>query len=402
MELERHAVDGAIGTAHPLLFQDVSPSGSWCLFCQARTDTNGDGKIELSVGHHGELTGDDASPYLVAGTGQGFEIDEFVSSDPSGRYVAFRRGACLEIADVDARPPTITTLPDADLRDGGIFGPHRGAAFDPRHARMLYLRGGETSQLVLRDLATQREETIDRQPGLILHAGFDPEGRWAETVVITSGEWPAVSTTLARRQCRGQAASYSTFGRGRQPKQGRRFLDLDTKTVYEGHDLVSPFGRDVLRRASDGALVVVTPEGNATTLVPAECNAHLFHADPARRNVIVSCGDDDQAPDANAWLFRPDGAFALPHHLRPRGDRWTEPPARIVQLGSVYVDMDEMRLVSPPPLASAEVRLSRGYAPQEGVYAERGDGMVLRAEGFDANATGEPRGPLRWRPAIGR
>jgi hypothetical protein len=196
-DLERRAIDCSIGTPHPLLFQRVASDGSWCLLCQARSDTDGDGKIHVMVGNHGETLGDDVRPYLVIGSGPGWTFDEFVAADPKGRYVAVREGACLEI--VDTRTPSVLTMTDADLRDDGRLGPHRGAAFDPRGERMLYLRGGATTRLVVRDLVSGRETQTDVGKGLVLDARFDPEGRWIQATTIPSGRWPGIHTTQLPR-----------------------------------------------------------------------------------------------------------------------------------------------------------------------------------------------------------
>ena len=402
-ELQRKALDGAIGTAHPLLFQNVSPTGSWCLFCQARADTTGDGSIDVSVAQHGELAGDHALPYLAAGSGEGWAIDEFVGADPLGRYVAVRNGACLEIVDLlAASGPTITTLPEADLRDNGILGPHRGADFDPHGKRMLYLRSGATSQVVIRDLSTGHEESRDIGPGLIEKARFDPQGPWIQMTVVPSGEWPTIFTSLAPRICRGSPASFSIMGRSDKARIVRRLLSVDGRTDQSGDDLVGPFGYDVLRRTSDGAITIASVEGKRTVLVPAECGASLRHADAERRTVIVTCDASEDEHLATLWLFRPDGGYGLAGGEHVPEDRyWMDRPDRVVEADyDVHVDVELARVVpapTAPRLARDEFRILRGPASSErGDYAERGDGRVLRAE-VPAKRWGEiPLGPLRW------
>ena len=44
---------GAYGTAHPMLLRAYDRNERWMALCQARKDTDGDGKIEVHSGHHG-------------------------------------------------------------------------------------------------------------------------------------------------------------------------------------------------------------------------------------------------------------------------------------------------------------------------------------------------------------
>src|SRR5262245_21873126 len=74
-----------IGTDHPLLVKRVAPDGSWVIGCEAREDTDHNGRIEAFSNEHGTLYGDRMRPYFVVGAGEGEAIDAFVDSDESGR-----------------------------------------------------------------------------------------------------------------------------------------------------------------------------------------------------------------------------------------------------------------------------------------------------------------------------
>lgn len=233
-DLDRRASDGSIGTAHPILFQGMAPDGHWALVCQAREDTDEDGRLEVGVGRHGDLLGDEVSPYLIVESGPGWTFDELVGTDPAGRYVAVREGACLTVVDTQSRQAT--TLPSADLRDDGRVGPHRGVAFDASGSRMLYLRGGAKASLVVRELSTGAERVLDSGPGLVWSARFDPEGHGLEVTTIPSGKWPLFASTLARRRCRGPVSSFSMFG-GAMPGQVARHVPLDGSAAVESNDV---------------------------------------------------------------------------------------------------------------------------------------------------------------------
>ena len=73
-------VDAPIGTAHPVLVEELADNGTWLVICEARADTDHDGQIEVGVGFHGDMFGDKMLPYLVLGSGPGIAIDSYVAS----------------------------------------------------------------------------------------------------------------------------------------------------------------------------------------------------------------------------------------------------------------------------------------------------------------------------------
>jgi hypothetical protein len=251
-DLERRATDDSIGTAHPLFVNGIAKNGAWYFICQARRDTNGDGVIDVHVGHH-YYAGDEARPYLVWGSGPGWQIDEFVAADPLGNVVALRNGACLELVDMRARPgPTVTTLPNADLRDIGTFGVDRGVAFDARGERMLYLRNGLSNQLVVRELESGREIAVETGHTFVEKARLDPEGRRIHlTLELTGGP----SMGFGGPGCRGCGLTcnpmLSTYNR--MPTHRERVITLDDGASYDGSAIWARFGNNVLREI-DGDL----------------------------------------------------------------------------------------------------------------------------------------------------
>jgi hypothetical protein len=396
-ELENDRRGPGIGTEHPLLFEAVSKTGSWCLLCQARFDTDQDGKINQIYGEHGVI-GDDGRFYLVARSGVGWGIDELLAADEGGNYVAVRSGGCLSVVDLRARPPTITTLPGADLRDASSYGGHRSASFDAAGERLLYLRGGRAGMLVVRDLATGREKTRDPGPGLVWSAGFDPQGRWIDMTILPSDRWPKSVPPFASGLCSG--TSDFSWKRDRPRLRGaRRFISLGDGVVRDEEGLLSTFGNDFLRRTKDGAIVIAGGQPKEQLLVPAECGARLLHADVERRSVIVLCGGSQSSAYGDLWLFRLDGGYDLRKQVYVRdADRPSQPARRVVLVAGFYIDMDAARIVRAPPLAAGEVRpITDSELRRAGVYAERGDGQVLRIERIDERGFVVPGGPLRWR-----
>jgi len=165
------------GTAHPLGSMTVDPGARWVAFCQARKDTNGDGRVEASWGHHGEVIGDRMAAYLAFSGGEGQPIDAFAAAAPTGDYVSFVRGGRLVLASSDGVPITF----GAGMRPG--FKVQRPAGwsetFDSTGKRFLYLaRKNRHEVLRLRELEATREIEIDPGPGMVDSVRFDPSGHW--------------------------------------------------------------------------------------------------------------------------------------------------------------------------------------------------------------------------------
>src|SRR5262245_42730400 len=182
---EPTAKDGSIGTAHPSTVQALAEDGSWLVICQARRDTNKDGKVWSGVGMHGMTRGDRLEPYLVLGSGAGTPIEGVVASSGDGRWVAVIRDRALEIVDVRARRRT--AIRDADLRvDEYTNDESRAASIAANGSRMIYLRhDGDRDRIVVRDLTPgpARTRTIDVD-GVLWRAEVDQAGRWAQVWVI--------------------------------------------------------------------------------------------------------------------------------------------------------------------------------------------------------------------------
>jgi hypothetical protein len=400
------SADGKIGTANPLLFQEVASDASWVGVCQARQDTDHDGAISVMLGHHGEVLGDEMRPYLIVGSGAGLAVDEFLGNDPTGRYVAVRQGACLDL--IDTRRRTATRLPDADLRDADpAFGRPRAVSFDADGTRMLYIKGGARPKVVVRDLARAIEANLDAGPGNLWHATLDPEGLWVMTESLSKNRWPVVATTLSGRTCRGPAASYSTYGWGRgfEPPV-HRVIPTAGGPPREVAGLIRPFGRDLLVRDPDGALGVVSADGKRLrTIVPADCHARVAHADGKRGIVAVACMRQDRG---SLELYGGGEVVVLGSERTkerlPPVDRWDYDRPRFARLANgSFIDLDQRVLSPEPSLGPNEVRATDWRERRGGVFAIRADGAELATTDSKTTERGDvPNGPLQWRTARAR
>jgi hypothetical protein len=243
-----------IGTAHPVLVEELADDGSWLVICQARADTNHDGKIEVGVGFHGDMFGDKMLPYLVLGAGPGIAIDSYVASTEDDGWVAVVVGGKLELIDAKTRQHTVVA--GADVRDDGVpLGGSRVATIGG--GRMLYFRN---DQIVIRELASGHEREV-ALPGTPWRAEIDSKGAWARVAVMPKGAaWPVAQTTLAARGCRGEARAYSSGGI--DGEWTVHWLDVEHATFVdkEPPEKVSPARRDQRWRiGGSGAKMWCTP-----------------------------------------------------------------------------------------------------------------------------------------------
>lgn len=89
------------GFDRPTLVQAVDFEHRWVVACVAMNDTNRDGKIEVTIGRHGDTWGDSASPFLLLAGAAPEAVDDYFASSPDGRYLAYERQQRLWLLDVE-------------------------------------------------------------------------------------------------------------------------------------------------------------------------------------------------------------------------------------------------------------------------------------------------------------
>ncbi|OJT21320.1 hypothetical protein BO221_26195 [Archangium sp. Cb G35] len=293
--LQREA--GPIGTRHPILFQQAAKDGRWLIACQAREDTNGDGKLEVIFGRHGDTFGDALAPYLFLEPGEGERLDDFLAADPTGRYLVVVRGGSLRLLDTYTRADTELSPPDA-IPDSTAPSASLPVSFSRDGQRLLLvsLSGPEkraTAFLINLQDGSKRE--VPHGPGLLGRASLDPEGRWVWFGVVTQDTdgdgqltWPRAQTSLASRYCRGPIMSYGTYGQeGDTATWLLRRVDGGPLVPREG--VLQPLGDALLRQGEQGEVFVEQASGQHTEWVPASCRANVLHVDAAREQVLVAC-----------------------------------------------------------------------------------------------------------------
>jgi hypothetical protein len=297
-----------IGTAHPVLLRAASLTGSWVVLCQAREDSDRDGKIKVTVEEHGELSGDRLQTYWVRGGGPGERIDRFLAQSPDGRFVAVQRSGRALLIDTATSGLIDLSERGADLRDdqSPYLGP-RSVRFDPTGRRVLYLRsqtGSEAAnadRVVVRELLSGIERVIDPGAGLLWRADFDSTGESVILKVITDDtnknkrlDWPFPLRRELDAGCTGPVPTFTVWEfPGDQAKT--RIAPLARSTVYEAPGFIATLGSGWLQR--DGKLRIVwqSPE-TASVLTTEDCNARLLHSDPVKQLLVAACLDAKQGP----------------------------------------------------------------------------------------------------------
>ncbi len=277
---------GDFGTAGPTIVRRADAEERWMALCQARRDTDGDGKVEIHFGHHGAVFGDAMELYLVLGGGPGTPIGALASQSEDGRWLAIVRDQKVEL--VDAQTGDVFELRGADAESDGRPGaPHRAAMF--ARDRLLYIRrtGGD-DVLVVHDPATHAEREIP-VPGRLWRIDYKPD-RIAHIYTVPRGQdFPRLQTTLDAGECIGSPMSYSTYGnRGPQPTE--HWIDLDTGRPIAADGGKIAVGATVIRTPADGALYF-----GADQIAPPSCRAQLLAVLPSPVRAIAICGEKRQA-----------------------------------------------------------------------------------------------------------
>lgn len=272
----RYAPGVDVGTLHPFALLDADPAGRWVAACQAREDTNRDGKIEVRFYPDPGVYGDRFAPWLIRPGTPDEPLDAWLGADPSGRWIGTIRDGVVRLRDT--RTGVEVTL-DADARDDvHPFLGHRAMEFDPAGERLLYLRDGA---IVVRVLASGAETTRP-VPG-VWRAQFVPGGYLRVTLVEadTNGDGEVWGPGP-----RGYGAPWTCLQALPAPPDGdmeREVLLAPDGQVLPTRDVAAVLPAGLVHRLPGGALT--RPDGAAWT--DRACLGQLIASWEA--NAVVSC-----------------------------------------------------------------------------------------------------------------
>lgn len=340
----------------PLSFEAAAPDGSWVLFCEAPADTNGDGRIEVSVGPRGELTGDDLRRRFLALPELDRSIDDLLVTSEDGRRSLVSHDGGLFLVERGSERPI--HLPGADLRsEPGTRRAHRTLAIVGDE--LFYIRSAkQRSELVVRSLASGRERVeysgTDRVLSMHVHeqgklvvlrvAGADTNGNGRFEGPFTPSNKPRpcpspIPTHRANRR-NGDALSAVIVTR---PNGTWRRVD----------DLVMPFGTGLIRRRQDGSLLVER-NGRSSVLGDSTCAGRVLFPDPSRDQLLLGCRMPKNRVRQTVELVR--GTQRLPLGIDLAAYALDEPPAppqRALPLypgsDSALFDLEERKLIALRP-----------------------------------------------------
>ena len=362
----------------PVSVERVGAGGRWLAACVARTDSDKNGRLAVEIGPSGAFLGDTLLVELVIGGRKPEVIDDLYAHDPTGRFVAFRRGEKSLLRDLDSSVELDLATLDWDARDDALpRGSHRALAFDPRGEILAYVRRrGGRPEVVLRTLGTGAERAVADLPGEPHRMAWDGTG---EQLVIsavaddTSGnqrlDWPAPAAKGPRLTCSGPLPRMRAT-----PEIGDRpstfVVPRSGGSARFVPDFAVPFGASVIVRAQDGALLLASA-GGRKALTTASCGARILFADPARGLLLVACpGKNPQR--AGVELVGAGYRLELGVEVQPTSiDAWPDQPKRLVP---VYPGTDAL-------VVDLERRVTIRLDPGDQVIATSGSRALVRRQG---------------------
>jgi hypothetical protein len=253
-------------------------NGDWVVMCQARKDTDKDGRLTVERGFN-MTSGDEQHAYLILGTGLGEQIDDFVAEDPSQRRAMIERKKRVVLIQ-----PGLGKDIDVTALGAGL------AEFDSSGDRLVYSRkrAGKES-IVVREIATGTERVLDPGKGKLDSIYVHPGDAWIEEQIfaMNKGDQPWRTTEgTSHGWCWTGAVSDSIVQSGTPPV--RRYLSVDgTSPARELPDLVGIAGDRLFRRATDGAITSERPGEQPHTIVPAACGGRAVGMHDGA--IVVAC-----------------------------------------------------------------------------------------------------------------
>lgn len=343
---------GNLGTAHPILLQAASGTYGWVIACQPRRDTDGDGWVSVTVGHHGEVWGDEPVPYLMYGDGNEEAIDSYLGQAPDGHFVAMVQNGAVWIVDTASHRRTNLSALGIDAGDDDNWAlAHPAVAFSSHDEVAFRRRSDDGSEVVVLDLWANSAWTAYSTKNRIWRVYFEDSRMVVLEVPDTRSQderpgFPQLGTTAAKRHCRGPAKSWSTGGLDREPVEEHSILWSSERPSkredVHWSDGCTPDGRQVLA-ASTTDRYLVGLEDRGLDYGPLEWVTHILPCD-SRAPAWPGEGPGQSAQVcANPSTEVPDRFCVLSKQALYRSTVWGLPPDRFWTAGQ-QLPMETERL----------------------------------------------------------
>lgn len=365
------------GGAYPGRAVWLSGNGRFAGIFQWRKDTNGDGRVSIGIGYHGNMLEDVPEPYVVdMQTGATTRYDELMTSS-GDRWLVLRDEDGVWVFDADNGTRTQVLDEDALAQaDKNDCSPPRSLFFDGIRERVGIIVDEPSDEatplpghLLVRDLDGGDEHRFDAGGDVVWRARFMSVDDVVVLYVVpldsaradTAGGMPRRVTTCSDRLGTRFAASFSFGGWEGPPyytlvvhRDGRRLRLDDTPTVVS--DDVLALGDSVLMRM-DGSRIAL----------PSDCQR--FHPIAGTGVVLLTCDEESRVMFAERGRVLP-----LPRRVHAvlnggarvrdsRGDAWL--PVFVDDTISGLQRLGRLRLrdarLELGPTASDDARVRDGW-----------------------------------------
>lgn len=318
------------------MFEAAAPDARWISVCQARTDTNGDGKVSATISERGEWSGDRMQRYLEFASGEEQPIDELLLSSSDGRWLVLRLDEHVELYDTLTGTRRDLTALGADTRtEPNEFSSHRVLAFSSDS--LLYVRHGEDGDAVVRHLlqdASERVLTKSADP--IARMRLDPaelqltlSAARAENAKSGRFVWP-YRLDDAPRPCQAPLSRYQGPNPNADPFASA-VVALDGTHAEVVDNLATLFGNDTVQRDLDGALWLVRGKERHAVADKA-CAGRVLLADAASNMLLIGCAIEKRPGRLNVVAVSGKQRTSLDIEVALLGDEPVRPSRRLVAL----------------------------------------------------------------------
>jgi hypothetical protein len=230
----------------------ADPERRWAALCEASVDSDGNGRLEVSIGTHGQLLGDRLQQLLIDARGTRIPIERLLGATGE-RYVAFVSAEQLWLLDLKTTTQRQLSQSGKKRRRGLVV------AVDSENGKLAHV---EQDQIVLHDLVSDQRQTFPAPDGLVRRLDFEADGQVLSLEVVTSDsngngrlDAPRVSQGIADSPCQGPIPNYAVSGQ-HSDSADVYLIHLATGQMHAAPGFVMVLGKRWIRRGPERELVL--------------------------------------------------------------------------------------------------------------------------------------------------